>query len=177
MNETVYTDNLTENNILNNENTKQNESTSEAVESASKAVESASKAIESTSKAIEIIRIFVGIMLFVLSFYLMKQLSDSSAIAGLVSQTQVIISIYLVVTGKTKGYIISIFANLFAISFAVKTIMTGNMDAVPGVFVPITTLISITIIYVYGRVLNKRILLYSKQTREITQLYKELIRK
>ena len=156
MNETIYKDNLTENNILNNEDTKQ---------------------IESTSKAIEIIRIFVGIMLFVLSFYLMKQLSDSSAIAGIVSQTQVIISIYLVVTGKTKGYIISIFANIFAISFALKTLMTGNMDAVPGVFVPITTLISITIIYVYGRVLNRRILLYSKQTREITQLYKELIRK
>lgn len=94
---------------------------------------------------------------------------------GVAAQLQVIISTYLVIWVKKQGYPIAVTINL--VVSAMVTILvfsSGNMNAVPGIIVPICTIITISIISVYGKGLDAKLEEASKQKEELATLYEEL---
>lgn len=94
---------------------------------------------------------------------------------GVAAQLQVIISTYLVIWVKKQGYPIAVTINL--VVSAMVTILvfsSGNMNAVPGIIVPICTIITISIISVYGKGLDTKLEEASKQKEELATLYEEL---
>ncbi len=94
--------------------------------------------------------------------------SDTS-INGIISQFQVIISTLLVILSRRKGFIAGVILNLISVLFvAVQIFKSGNLSSVPGIVVPLCTVITIAIIY-----------MFSSRTRkmhdELTESYNQIV--
>lgn len=79
------------------------------------------------------------------------------SINGVISQVQVLISSFLVIYCKKGGYIASTILNLInaAYTLVFAVIIAGSTAAVPGIVVPIISVVTITIIYVYSLKISK----------------------
>lgn len=96
-------------------------------------------------------------------------------VSGVAAQLQVIISTYLVISVKKQGYPIAIAMNLVvAVMVAILVFGNGNMNAVPGIIVPLCTIATITIISLYGKGYDAKLEEVSKQNEELEVLYREL---
>jgi len=94
---------------------------------------------------------------------------------GVAAQFQVMISTYLVVSEKKQGYPVAVAMNLVvSVMVAFLVFRIGNMNAIPGVIVPICTIITISIISFYGKGLAAKLAEVSQQKAELADLYEEL---
>ena len=96
-------------------------------------------------------------------------------IGGVAAQFQVMISTYLVISVKKQGYPVAVAMNLVeSVMVALLIIRNGNLNAIPGVIVPICTIITISIISFYGKGLAAKLAEVSQQKAELADLYEEL---
>ena len=121
------------------------------------------------------IRIGICLLLFGITIFIQMRMLFGVNMAGVIAQLQVMISTYLVIAVKKQGYRIALAMNLLVtIMVAIMVWGNGNTNALPGVIVPICTIITITIISLYGKGLDANLDEVSKQKEELKTLYEEL---
>ena len=99
----------------------------------------------------------------------------SETVTGILAQFQVMISVYLVVSAVKNGYIIGVSINVIQfLLVAINVFSRGNVRSAPGMILPICTIITITIIYVFSRRLNQKYEEIKEQKEELVTLYEEL---
>ncbi|HCR74320.1 MAG TPA: hypothetical protein DIW26_08160, partial [Ruminococcus sp.] len=126
---------------------------------------------EKSSK--HIVVLIIGIILFLALMMVQSRISAMNAQAaasgtasntgimgslnGVIAQIQVLISSFLVIYCKKGGYIASTILNLInaAYTLVFAVIIAGSTAAVPGIVVPIISVVTITIIYVYSLKISK----------------------
>lgn len=122
------------------------------------------------------IEICICLLLYVVISVIQVQMVKSAIdLAGIVAQIQVMISIYMVISIKNKGYVIATAINLINVLIVTAILLTtGNSRVLPGVVVPIGTIITISIIWFYGKGVDSKLAELSRQKEELSFLYKEL---
>jgi diguanylate cyclase (GGDEF)-like protein len=92
-----------------------------------------------------------------------------SAGAGTLAQIQTLLSAFIVLACKKKGYITAILCNIFnttvVLAMAVKQ---HNVSAIPGFIVPISAVVLVTIIHIYATKV-------SQKTNELSKSYEQLM--
>lgn len=120
-------------------------------------------------------QIVVSLLLFGMTIYVQTRMTFSTNFAGVVAQMQVMISVYLVVGVKRVGYIIAVVINfLVAVVVFGSFWIAGNPEALPGIFVPLCTIITLSIINYYEKKLDSKLKEVLIQKEEISSLYNEL---
>lgn len=128
------------------------------------------------NKKLSGLKIGICVILFITVIFLQVRLSALSNIAGVIAQIQVMVSVYLVVAVRDKGYLIAVGINILAsllVLFGV-VIGRGNLEAIPGVVVPLCTIITISIISFYEKSFNTKLTEITEQKLELSALYDEL---
>jgi diguanylate cyclase (GGDEF)-like protein len=123
-------------------------------------------------------KIVISLLVYFTAIFLELRLSTASSVAGVVAQLQVIVSVYLVVAVRDKGYRIAVVINILValiVGFAV-VIGAGNLDAIPGVIVPICTIIIVSIISFYEKGFESKLAEVIEQKKELSTLYDDLAR-
>lgn len=127
------------------------------------------------NKYVSWIKLCIGLLLFGVTIFIQMRMLFGTNMAGVIAQLQVMISTYLVIAVKKRGYVIAIGINmLVSLMAAIAVLGNGNMSALPGVIVPICTIITISIILFYGKGLDAKLEEVSKQKGELAALYEEL---
>lgn len=99
----------------------------------------------------------------------------SQDIGGVLAQVQVLVSVYLCVTAARTGYILAVVLNgMTSLLVAHKVVFGGLVYAVPGIVVPLNTIVLLTVIFVFMRRLNQNLLKNRMQKEKMIVLYKEL---
>ncbi|WP_373484445.1 diguanylate cyclase domain-containing protein [Acetobacterium sp.] len=134
------------------------------------------KSLAGENKVASWIKITLALILYFTALFFQIQLSNLSNIAGVVAQIQVMVSVYLVVAVRDKGYQIAVFINLLvSLIIAIRIVfLTGNMDAIPGIVVPLCTIITISIISFYERSFDTKLTEITEQKKELSTLYDQL---
>ncbi|MBC3900136.1 diguanylate cyclase [Acetobacterium malicum] len=128
------------------------------------------------SKVASRIKVVICLILYFTAIVLELRLSATTSIAGVVAQLQVMVSVYLVVAVRDKGYQIAVAINILValiVAFIV-VIGAGNLSAIPGVIVPICTIITISIITFYEKGFESKLVEATEQKKELSNLYDEL---
>ncbi|PKM59338.1 MAG: hypothetical protein CVU99_13945 [Firmicutes bacterium HGW-Firmicutes-4] len=122
------------------------------------------------------IKIGICLLIYFTAIFLELLLSSTSSIAGVVAQLQVMVSVYLVVAVREKGYQIAVAINILVSLIVGVTVVigAGNLDAIPGVVVPICTIITISIISFYEKSFDTKLAEATEQKKELSNLYDEL---
>lgn len=121
------------------------------------------------NKSREIIVLIIGILLFVITILTQSKISAATAKAaagdmgkfssmnGIIAQAQVLIAAVMVVISKRKGFIASVVLCVFSSLYTLMTavILGKQMSALPGVVVPIITIITMSVIYFYSLKISK----------------------
>ncbi len=125
------------------------------------------------------IKIGICLLLYFAALFLQIRLSTLTNIAGVIAQIQVMVSVYLVVAVKNKGYQIAVGINILVsvIIAIIIVFLTGNMDAIPGVVVPLCTIITISIISFYEKSFETKLTEVTEQKKELSTHYDELASK
>lgn len=95
--------------------------------------------------------------------------AQMSAISGIFSQFQVLLSTFIVLGTGKKGYVSALLMNIInLVTSIIKVTVLGQVSALPGTIIPISTIILITIINVFtGRINSKN--------EELSRNYEQLI--
>ncbi len=128
------------------------------------------------NKIVSALKIAICVIVFITVIFLQVRLSALSNIAGVIAQIQVMVSVYLVVAVRNKGYQIAVGINILAsllVLFGV-VIGQGNLEALPGVVVPLCTIITISIISFYEYSFSTKLTEITEQKMELSALYDEL---
>ncbi|WP_026394419.1 GGDEF domain-containing protein [Acetobacterium malicum] len=128
------------------------------------------------SKVASRVKVVICLILYFTAIVLELRLSATTSIAGVVAQLQVMVSVYLVVAIRDKGYQIAVVINILValiVAFIV-VIGAGNLSAIPGVIVPICTIITISIITFYEKGFESKLIEATEQKKELSNLYDEL---
>jgi len=119
--------------------------------------------------------IVICIFLFLVTMVIQARHSSESNIGGVIAQVQVIISTYLVVSVKKRGYLIAVGLNIIESIMAIFAVyLIGNKSAIPGIIVPLGTIITVSIISLFGKRLNHRLKELTEQKEELSGLYEEV---
>lgn len=123
----------------------------------------------------EIILMF-GIVLFIVGTIFQAKLQNfMNGWQGVIAQLQVMISIILVASVPRKGYIVALVLNIsLSVIVTLQVIVNSNRMAIPGMLIPIVTLIIISVIELYSSQIkakaNQIIEERSKSTKQILEL-------
>jgi signal transduction histidine kinase len=118
------------------------------------------------------IRIAVSVILFIFLLFIQSMVSPLSN--AVIAQLQVMISIYLTVSVPLKGYIAAIAVNIIEIIVITNIVFVlGFMTALPGFIIPFFTIITITIIFIFGRRLFQKHFKIIKQQDELSAAKEE----
>lgn len=136
------------------------------------------KRMTGEKKVISRIKITLCLIVYLTALWLQINLSATPSLSGIMAQIQVMVSVYLVVAIREKGFQIAVFINiLVSLIIGIKIVfMTGNMDAIPGIIVPLGTIITISIIMFYERSFDVKLTQVTEQKQELSNLYDELAR-
>lgn len=105
----------------------------------------------------------------------LQMIPISYAIKGILAQLQVLLSIFIVVYVIKIGYIVAFFTNIAeCIMVFIAFFIRGDKTAAPGMIVPIGTILIITLVSIFGRQINERIIEVIKQNKELEVLNKEI---
>ena len=122
------------------------------------------------------LKIILCLVLFGITMVALAGNSSGKNTAGVIAQFQVMISTFLVVSVKKKGYIVALIVNALEVFIvAIQVFGRGNMNAIPGLIVPIGTVITISIIMFYEKKLTHRLKVVVEQKEELKGLYEELV--
>ena len=121
-------------------------------------------------------KITICVILYITIIFLQVRLSSFSNIAGVVAQMQVMVAVYLVVAVRDKGYQVAVALNIMASLLVLVAVVIGqgNLEAIPGVVVPLCTIITISIISFYEKSFNTKLTEITEQKLELSALYDEL---
>ena len=112
---------------------------------------------------------FVFVYFFIAFFQIRAK---NSGLSGIIAQVLVIMSIYLVIQVVKLGYIVSVAVNLtYALFVTYHVVFNHETQAIPGIILPISTIVIVSIISFYGRRLNHQIKQVKMQRQEIQTLY------
>ncbi len=118
---------------------------------------------------------FILCLLIYIFIIILETREISDTVTGILAQFQVMISVYLVVSAVKNGYIIGVSINVVQfLLVAINVFSRGNTRSAPGMILPICTVITITIIYVFSRRLNQKYEEIKEQKEELVTLYEEL---
>lgn len=122
------------------------------------------------------IKIGICLLLYFAVLYLQVRLASFSNIAGVIAQFHVMLSVYLVVAVRDKGYQVAVGINLLISLFiGIRVVfLTGNIDAIPGIIVPLCTILTISIISFYEKEFESKLAEATAQKKELSVLYDEL---
>lgn len=82
---------------------------------------------------------------------LIRQQSILSAFSGILAQIQVLLSTFIVLATKKKGYIAAVILNGLYSSYVLMSVVKGgHIASLPGIVIPLSTVILITIIYAFS---------------------------
>ncbi len=133
-----------------------------------------------------IIKIINFILPIVIYFYLSRFLRDyntdkkmtilgfelnNSIRNGIITQIQMLISVYLVLNTEKKGYIAALFLNAFGLIMAFSfSISTKSIDSIPGVISYSGVIIIINLIYSYKKKIKSKYRLLKQKEFELKQM-------
>ena len=113
-------------------------------------------------------KIALYLLLFGASFLIQKSLSSSSSLAGVVAQFQVMISVFLVMSIPGIGFAVALGVNFLELVFlASRYLLVGDELVLPGLFVYLCAMITLFIISLFGRRLNRK-------NQELAKLYEQV---
>ncbi len=124
----------------------------------------------------EEIALVMGVVLFVMATVLQSRIkNDAIGWQGVIAQFQVLISIFLVIYVPHKGYIASSIMNVsLSIVVTLQVVVGNNPRALPGIVIPVITLIIVSVIELYGSRLSAKAKEVSdeksKRVKEILEL-------
>ena len=124
-----------------------------------------------SNKKSEIVYLIIGIVLFVGISLIQTNLTrqGTTQLNGVFAQIQVIISTLLVILSHKKGYIAGVIINILSIFPVIMQIVkTKNMASLPGMVIPVCTVITITIIYVFSSKTRR-------MNNELTESYNQIV--
>ena len=122
------------------------------------------------------IKIIICLILYVAIIVIQVSTSLNSNIKGTVSQIQVMLSIYMVRSTKRRGFVCAVIINVILSLMVAKVFfIDGNMNVLPGMVVPICTIVIISIIFFFDRRLNNKIKEVMKQKQELCTLYEDVV--
>jgi len=134
-----------------------------------------SKSLDQEKKYIAWLKIGISLLLFLLTMIIQARASTDNNVSGIIAQFQVMISTYLVVSVKKRGYLIAVAINLLESIMVIGAVyIGGNERAVPGIVVPLCTIIILSIISLFGRRLNYKLKEVTEQREELCGLYEEI---
>ncbi|WP_044976390.1 GGDEF domain-containing protein [Ruminococcus sp. HUN007] len=100
---------------------------------------------------------------------LQVKLAMLTAGAGTTGQIEALLSAFIVLATNKKGYIASVFCNIANTTIVlVMAIKQHNVSAIPGFIVPISTLVLVTIIYIFANRINQK-------SAELSKSYEQLM--
>lgn len=112
--------------------------------------------------------IFFGILFF-------QSQNLGTNINGILSQTQVLLSVFIVLFVIKTGYLVAVFTNaLECIMVFIQIFFVKSTDELPGVIVPVITILIVTVISLFGRQLRSRLNEIIRQKKELENLYLEV---
>jgi signal transduction histidine kinase/DNA-binding response OmpR family regulator len=118
------------------------------------------------SPALSYLRISVGCALFIALLFV--QTSVDPVYRSFIAQLQVLISIYLTVSIPFKGFITAIVINVIEMIVVADIVfVVGYKAALPGIILPFFTIITITVVYYFGRSLFDKNRILFKQRDEL----------
>jgi len=121
------------------------------------------------------VKIAIYLALFAASFLLQGRLSHTSNLTGVVAQLQVMVSVFLVVSIPKIGYFVALGCNgIELLLLAVHLLLTHNTRVVPGFFVCLCTMLTVSIISVFGRRLNRKHWELNRNKEKLSRLYQEV---
>lgn len=132
------------------------------------------KAIRSKLNLSAYIKIFILVLLFILVPVLNATTRLSTEMSGVLAQFQLILSVIIVVNFGTVGYVVAIVLNGISFINLIRILILGVTEATPGFFVALSTLICITIIYLYAKRIKSHIKELDMLNEELMALYKDL---
>lgn len=100
----------------------------------------------------------IGIVLFIIATVLQaKNQNMANGWQGIIAQFQVMISVFLVVYVPKKGYFLALFMNItLSVVVTLQVVVASNSLALPGIIIPISTIVIISIIELYGSRLTQK---------------------
>lgn len=126
-----------------------------------------------TIKPIQWIGLYLCILIYIVCMVMIIWLSSDSdslylylngitiyksIISGMIAQLQVLVSVFLVLHPMKRGFLVAVLLNLCEAAGAFRSaFFKGNMNALPGIVIPICSIFIITIISWYSKRLNKQI--------------------
>ena len=124
--------------------------------------------------SVKIFRVAAFIVVFIMCIIGESQ-SKSPYISGILAQIQVLSSVYVVINVIKYGYLSALIINLaWSGLVAFRVLFYREMDSIPGMIIPISTVVIITIISFSGRFLHMKIEQTIRQTTELETLNRDL---
>jgi len=124
-----------------------------------------------SNKTSHIVCLVIGIIAFASTIFVQNALSANGIadMNSVIAQIQVIISTLLVILSRRKGFIGGIILNFMVFIMAsLQFFVKNNSMALPGMIVPICTIITISIIYVFSSKIRK-------MHDELTESYNQIV--
>lgn len=98
-----------------------------------------------------------------------KRQSITSAISGVIAQLQLLLSAFIVIGAPKKGYVASLVMNALSLaSCAMSVITRHSYSNIPGLVVPVATIILVTIIQLFASKVNQK-------NAELSRNYEQLM--
>ena len=119
------------------------------------------------------VKIAAYLVLFIATTVVQGRLSSSSNLIGVLAQFQVMISVFLVMSIPKIGYFVAMGVN--TAEFLLLTVlffMFGDSRVLPGLFVCLCTMLTVTVISLFGRRLNHKNWELSRLNREVSAVGK-----
>lgn len=124
-----------------------------------------------SNKTSQIVYLIIGIVAFIAIFVIQTGLAKNgnTQFNGVFAQVQVIISTLLVILSHKKGFIAGVFINLLSIfPVAMQIMKTKNLASLPGLVIPVCTVVTISIIYIFSSKTRK-------MHAELTESYNQIV--
>lgn len=84
-------------------------------------------------------------------------LINKSVLSGIISQIQVILSVFMTLYPMNRGFAVAVILNTIeATSALMSALLHDNMNALPGIVMPVATIFVISIIFWYSKSLKKQ---------------------
>lgn len=117
----------------------------------------------------------IAYLVIFISIGVIQAINSDNAINGLLSQMQVLASVFLVLTAGKRGFQAVVFAGVMQIiSVMIHIIAMGDIRALPGAMIPVVNVIVLAIILVFSRKLINEIQKESEQSDSLGILNEEL---
>ena len=124
-----------------------------------------------SNKTSQIVYLIIGIVAFIAIFVIQTGLAKNgnTQFNGVFAQVQVIISTLLVILSHKKGFIAGVIINLLSIfPVAMQIMKTKNLASLPGLVIPVCTVVTISIIYIFSSKTRK-------MHAELTESYNQIV--